>query len=226
MLILHGDDYVSSRNELQRLRDQATKQALEIILFDGQKLLLVDLRQAVESISLFGNQRLVIIEHLFGGPKSVRQTQVLDYLKETLPKTVVIWEGKALTSATLKRFTGAKAQEFKPKTIIFEFLEALVPNNTKQIINLYTQIQTTQPVELVFFLVCRQVRLLLQATSDPRSLSGPGWLTGKTLRQAKAFTTHKLLDLHAGLYEIDKGLKTGASPLPLAAALELWLASL
>lgn len=226
MLVLHGDDYVNSRNELQKHKDGAVQKSKEIITLDGQKIQLTDLKQAVESLSLFGTDRLVVIENVFGGQKSARQGSLIDYLIQNQPETVIVWETKALTPASIKKLTNTHIQEFKPKTIIFDFLASIRPNNQKQILKLYQQVLQSDPVELVFFLMVKQMRQLFTASSDPQSLTGPSWLTTKINSQAKLFSTEHLLKLYQGLFEIEKGLKTGLSPVPIETALEMWLTTI
>ena len=61
MIVIHGDNTVLSRDHLLQIK----KSYLEVVEFNTKTLLLADLIQAIESSSLLGESRLVVIEGLF-----------------------------------------------------------------------------------------------------------------------------------------------------------------
>ena len=73
MIVIHGDNLVASRNRLVELIDQAKSQSQEIVQLNGDKITSTELLQALESQSLFGTDRLVVIERLFSRVKSKRK---------------------------------------------------------------------------------------------------------------------------------------------------------
>jgi len=62
LTILYGDDQVASRNALNQNLDKSRQdEKKELIQLDGEKLQLQELKQALESRSLFGLDKLVLI---------------------------------------------------------------------------------------------------------------------------------------------------------------------
>ena len=57
--LIHGEDIVTSRRELEMLKSKHTGK--ELVVLEGKSVTLTDLTQALQSTSLFGGDRLVII---------------------------------------------------------------------------------------------------------------------------------------------------------------------
>lgn len=222
MIILHGDDQTKSRNALQKIRSEAHDKGKEVVSLDGKSLEVADLIQALEAGSLFGGERLVILENLIGSPTSKRRDQILGYLSQNPSDALVLWEGKAAPAVSLKKLGGV-ASEFKISSSIFSFVESLAPNNTRSLLLAFDKALEQDPVELVFFMSVRQVRQLIQVVSGRTAFKGPAWLADKLFRQARAFGLEKLLLMHQQLYEMDKKTKTGTSNLDLKTEFELFL---
>jgi DNA polymerase III, delta subunit. len=75
--LLHGDNQLESRNELNRLISGA--ESKELIRLDGEKTSLNEIVQALESSSLFGMEKLVIIENLFSRRQSKEKKEIIDW---------------------------------------------------------------------------------------------------------------------------------------------------
>ena len=92
--VFHGDHHEQSRKELSLLRERF-KQA-EIVVLNGKVITLTELKQATESTSLFGTDRLVVIEN-FLSKRFSRKTDDnkpwINWIKQ-IPETVevVFWE--------------------------------------------------------------------------------------------------------------------------------------
>lgn len=222
MILVHGDNIVKSREALLEIKKAAEDKNMEVVILEGKKVELVDVKQAMESMGLFGNDRLVVIEGLFVGVKSKRQDEVVNYLKKNGGE-VVLWEGKKVD---LRRLGRAKYEnrEFKMSAEVFKLTEALRPGNEKQILYWWEKAKNQDAVELIFFMMVRQVRMMIEAFGG--EMKGPGWLVSKAKDQARAVGMGRLLKWHEKLYEIECGVKTGRSELKLETQLELWLMSL
>ena len=235
MLILHGDDLVKSREALTDQKQQAKEEDQEIISLLGKSLELSSLVQALESNSLFGKKKLVVIENLFSLPKSRTKDKVLTYLKnqstisnQQLTIKLVIWEEKQIDGRLLKSFSKAKVKSFKLPTVIFKFLDFLEPNNPKSTLSLFHQILKTENPEMVFYMVARRVRELIIA----KDLGKVGltkcapWQQSRLLSQANKFSLEELLKIHRDLLKIDWQVKTGRTGLSLETLLDLLIADL
>lgn len=219
MLIIHGDDIVSARNHLNDELEKAKLSSAGVSRFDARDLDLTKLTQVLEGITLFGLQPMVVIEGLFSLPKSKNKDNILDFLSRYQTRAIVLCENKTLSSASLKLFSKATVKEYKPAAIIFTFLDSLKPGSAPRSLSLLDQLETAnQAPELVFAMLVRQVRLLIQAL-EPNSLKTAPWQKTRLISQSRAFGEEALLGLHEKLYRIDKGIKTGQNPLDLSTQL-------
>ena len=229
-LIVHGNNLVASRNLLSQQKIAAGKKGWEIITLEGKKVELPELKQSLESGSLFAVNRLVIIENLFSSTISKRKEDLLDYLKLTdLKAELVIWEGKQIDGRALKSFANkAKIQNLSLPAVIFKFLDSFWPANNKITLSFWEESLRTEPVELVFYLLARRLHDLI-VTKDLGKIGLSGfapWQQGKLFYQANKFTLEKLLEFYQRLLEIDWRQKSGQAALPLKSTLELLILDL
>jgi len=226
MIIIHGDDTVTARNHLNDELEKAQSSSAGVSRFDARDLDLTKLTQVLEGMTLFGLQPMIIIEGIFSLPKSKNKDNLIEFLTKYQDRQIILYENKALTATVIKPFKKATVSSHKPAAIIFTFLDSLKPGSAPRSLSLFDQLENAnQPPELVFAMLVRQVRLLIQAL-DPSTLKGAPWQKSRLISQARAFGERGLLKLHHDLYHIDKQLKTGVNPLPLSTQLFTLLASL
>ena len=224
MLIIHGDNPVGSRDLLnQKISDYKQKGIKDITNLDGKKISLNQVIQSIESQSLFGTDRLVVIENLLARPKSNDKDEIVSYLKNLNISEVLIWESKKLTKTQIKSFKFAKDQEFKTPSTIFSFLDSL-GGNKKQLINKYLESINTNSPGSIFYMLSRQIRLIIQ-TQDPEMKIAP-WQKSKLISQLKKLGLEKVLWIHHQLLQIDERIKTGQSPIGLEGELELLISKM
>lgn len=227
MIILHGENTVLSRQKLKETIEAfKTQKKSEVLRFEGNDLLLLNLQQALQPLSLLGENRLVILEGLFSGRKSKEKEKIKDWLKKNSPANLIIWEGKKIDGRSLPAF---KAQIFKfdLPLVIFRFLDSLSPENSRFSLDLFHQCLEQDPPELVFFLLAKQIRLLILAADlGQKGLEKmEPWRIGKLIHQSQRFGLRKLIFLYKELLKIDWQQKTGQTPFDLVSQLDLWLAS-
>jgi len=230
LTILHGDNTVASRNQLVTLIQAAKQKGIrDIVRLDGKKITTTDLIQATQSASLFGNDRLVVIEQLFARPKSVQKDDLLSYLVDvqTDPHLadIIIWEEKLLTKTQTKKFISAKIQEFKTTKLMFKFLESIRPDAAKQNLELLTKTKQNEDPEFIFVMLIRQIRLLLQVKGQG-SLKMAPWQLARLRSQANLFNLSDLIKLHQKLLDLDHALKTSHNSLSLSSALDILIATI
>ncbi|MBU3956737.1 hypothetical protein KKI19_00445 [Patescibacteria group bacterium] len=224
MLIIHGDNQVESRQFLIAQIEQAKAKDKEVVRFEGKKVEMEQLHQALEELSLLGKKKLVVIENLLikSPPKSI-----INYLFKNQPKNLIIWEGKEISQSKISQLK-AQAKLFKLPPIIFKFLDALLPGNSRQSLSLLKQAVGQSSAENVFYMLARQIRYLIIANQiGKEGLSGlHPFQQQKIASQAKKFQLSQLLTLHRKLLYIDWQQKTGQAPMDLAGQLDLLVASL
>jgi hypothetical protein len=219
MIILHGQNTVLSR---QKLSDLAVNFSGEIIRLNGEKCSLTDLTQALESPGLLDNHRQVVIENLFSRRPGQIKDRLINYLKKIQPSNLVIWEPKKIDGRRLTAFKNAQIQHFELKPLIFKFLDTFYPGNSQDCLNHYHQALKQNPPDMIFYMLVRQLRLLLTAkTGTQKNLKLAPWQQAKIMKQADRFELIDLIILYRRLLKIDWQQKTGRSPFSLQAELDL-----
>jgi len=225
MLILHGENIERSRRYLGQRKKNFDG---EVINLEGDKINLNDLKQAIESKSIFGEKKLIVVSNLFSRRPSKEKEELLKYCRQENPENLIVWEGKKIDGRLLSHFLSARIEQFDLTPIIFRFLDYFSPTNKKHSLILLRQCLTQEPPELVFFLLCRHIRdLIIAADLGKKGLNHlPSWKQDKLISQAKMFGLQKLINLYGQLLQIDYQQKTGRSTLSLASQLDLLIANL
>ncbi len=220
--IFHGTDTAHSRNAF--LDAKKTKQ--DCAVFDGGKLDLMSLRQVIEGGGLFGDEKTVVIEELFSKRKASKELDtLLQYLADHQGHDILLWESKELTPKQASLFPKAKILKYTLPSELFTFLDSIRPGGAKQSLLLLHQVLDTQDAEMVFFLLIRQIRLLL-ALKDPGTdaidevVRLAPWQRGKLQKQADQFEVGELIQLYEKLYNLEYAMKTGRLQNPLSQELD------
>lgn len=233
--IFHGADTSSSRKFFLDLKQQEK----ESILIDGPNTTLTDLIQIFEGGELFSETKYYFIEQLIGkksrnkgtatsGKKSRELDQVIEYLNSQQDNNIYLWEDAELTKTTLNKFKKHQERVFKLPQTLFSFLENLRPGNGPRLLSLFHTTIESSDVEMVFFMMIRQIRQLL-ALVDPVSdqidevkRMAP-WQKTKLQSQADSFEVKELINLYKNLYGIEKAIKTGNLSGPLSQTIDFLL---
>jgi hypothetical protein len=217
LTLIDGDNHTASREALFKLKQ--TKN-VEIVELEGKKITLTDLIQNLEANSLFSLPKLVIIERLHSRQQSAAKKELLTYLKTYQGDAhVILWEDKTLTPTQAKAVNPKNHLQHKLSKSLFAFLDSLGSGNIKNTLSLLESSLKQDPAELVFFMIIRQVRLLLQAKTSS-NLSMAPWQANKLKTQSGKFSLQKLQTLHHNLLQIDYDIKTGNTLLPLPQLLD------
>lgn len=214
--LLHGDNTTASREELIRRIEEAKKAGKEIRRLEGKSLDSLTITQAVESSSLFGGTVLVVIEKFLNKGAKLPAADT----------DVILWEDKEIGKTLISQL-GDKVEVklFKIPPAIWQLLDGMKPGNT-QLLSLLPRVLERDAAELVFTMIVRRVRHLIQLRDSVTPEGLQGWQAGRLTSQAKSFTMDKLLSMEKQLLDIDVSIKTGVSPFPLAQQLELFFVDL
>jgi len=224
---IHGDYLLSSRNFLNSLIEQEKRQNKEVVRLDGNSLALNDLIQALASNSLFGGEKVVVIENLFSRQKSKDQEILLEWIKTFDGQTpVIFWEKKTIGKILQRRLPKkTTVKEFKTPATVFKLVELLSPQTKKQALQLLEETVVKEPAEFLFAMICRQIRLML-LLKEGQAVGGAPWMVGKLKKQAASFNKDELINSYQKLYFIDKQIKTGKTLMPLSWHLSVWISEL
>ena len=239
MRILHGESIVQSRNSLVVLEATAKEASKQIQSINAKNLDLPILEQLLGSENLFAEPQLLVIEELHSLPKSKKKDALIEMLGNFANASdtssgnsgggaesteVILWEKRELTPTMLKKFPGARADQFKLSSALFSWLDSFGGNDKNRQMQLLEKALVSDGDFMCFSMLARQVRLLIQAKDG--NLVGAPFMISKLKSQCRAFSVEQLLQLHSQLLKIDLGQKTSSSKFNLAQELELLVVGL
>jgi len=230
--IFHGDNTELSRKSfieaIAKLKAGVTN---EVVRLNGTDIVQSDLIQALESQSLFGGDRIVAIEGLFSRRISKEKDSLLSYLAlSPCPLPLLLWEGKKILATGLKKFAGkngVEIKEFKISSLLYKFLDQIIPENGRVVSATFNNLILEEPVELVFYLLVKRLtELILESPSSGQGGGYDDWRREKLIEQASKWTGKGLVNFHKRLTEIDEAIKTGSTPSDLSSHLDIALLNL
>ena len=208
--IIHGEDIISAQKyKSDLIVKNIEKEVIELINPAESEVL-----QAIESKSLFGEDKIVMIF------KILKLENIAKALSRSEINVYLFFE-KNLTPKQLSTVPKAQVILFKPKAVIFDFLDSIKPNNTKNILTAFFKL--TDESELIFYMLIRQFRNLILVKEGSWTKEISPWQKSKLSSQAQYYSLQKLLEIYKYLEKIDFENKTGQSPLELSKSLELFL---
>lgn len=226
-VIIHGEDRVTSRQELSRLVQASS----DIVTLDGNKITLEAIIQNIESASLFGTSaRLTIIENLHRLKSKTDLKEIITYLsvQKATDISLILWENQELTKAQLKKFPTAQVINKKISPSIFALTDAISPEtSTQKRISLCDNALKENAPEMILVMLARHLRLMI-TTFDTHAFWPPNmtWQKTKLTRIATQFGLERLISLHHQLALIDTQSKTGTLAGNLDSRLTIWMATL
>lgn len=226
LTIIHGNDIVTSRKFLLLERQRSP----DALLIREDEVDLTMLAQLLEGGGLFEDIKTVFIEQFLSTrKKSLDKDAIINYiLKQSKTHSIYIWEGKELDRTVLTPFKDSKINLYKLPTTLFLFLDGIKPDGGKNLVKLFHLCLKTTEVEIVFFMLVRQLRLLIAVSgkADP-AISEIArmsfWQRSKLQNQAKLFKDNTLIDLYKKLFSIETQYKTGNLPLSLIVQIDFLL---
>lgn len=228
ILIIHGNDIESSRNyyfeEKNKLGDP--------VFISGDGITFDQVFQALENNTFFEESKSLIIENFFGKNKSNSNEfkKIVEYLNSNKNLNVLFWDNDEISKASLNAFKNATVRLFSYPQGLFTFLDNIRPGNGQNLIKLFHELTKTMAAELVFFMITRQLRILLNQSSgtaliDELKRMAP-WQLSKLKNQANYFEKNKLLISYNKLFDIETGQKTGKLPYSMEKSIDFFLLGL
>jgi DNA polymerase III delta subunit len=204
LIILHGDNTLKSYERLLKFVEVARERGWEVAR-------VVDKTQNIPEIlaseSLFGSQKLVVIEKI-----NFINKKTSSWLKTNFKTTnanLVIYHQGIISKTFLKLLPKPdKIEEYKLPKLIWSFLDSFSPGNARNCLLLLHVLVKDEPIEFVFSLLAKHVRDLYWVKTDPKSVPYPSWRVGKLSRQAGKFSKTKLIDTIVCLANADIKVKT------------------
>lgn len=228
IILLHGDDREASRAALQALKKKFSH--LDLRVLNGKTADENALVQAIESQSVFGGATAIIIENLLttlgGKPKATEH--IGDILKRSQESaTIILWEEKEISPSIIRDLgSHVEVNLFKVPAVIFSFLDAIRPGNATQLLSLYAKTVEHSAAELIFTLLVRRLRTLIQLSGGVVPMGMAPWQLTRLTKQARFFTMDQILTMEKQLLGAEYTIKTGNSPFTLSQHIERFLIAL
>jgi DNA polymerase III delta subunit len=225
LTVIHGTDIVASRKFFL----ESKLSHPEAVSLDAESVNLTDLAQVIEGGGLFGETKHIFIEQFLSKrKKSGDYKEIIAYLDVHADEhAIMLWENKELDIATQKTFKRASFRPFKLPQTLFAMMDNIKPGNGKQLVAQFHQTIVDTEVEMVFFMIIRQIRMLLallsSASSEIDEVKRLTWQRNKMQQQAAKFTETELIGLYNKLFAIEKAQKTGTLSAPLATTIDFFL---
>lgn len=249
LTVIHGNDTALSRKFLLEQKQKY----LDGFSFEGEKVTITDLTQILEGGALFSESKTIFIEQLITKQKkNASYKEIMSYLEQQAHEhELFLWEAKELERGILFTLKTANVRAFKLPQSLFLLLDSLQPGNGKKLVSLFHETIETTEVEMVFFMLVRQVRILLalsaslreaeQRSNPPHEIAAlpsvtrnddisideikkmQAWQMGKLQKQADNFGQEALMELHTKLFEIERKQKTGLLASPLVSTVDFLL---
>lgn len=233
LTIIHGNDTALSRKSFMEEKEKIA----QAVFLTAEQVTMTDLTQLFEGGGLFGETKYLFIEQFLTKQKKISNyKEIINYLeKSAAENTIMLWEQKEMERGVLTTFKNAKIRLFNLPQTLFQFLDAIKPENDKILIPLFHKTIKYTETEMVFFMLIRQFRLLLGVYNSRSSADSYGgdqideirrlapWQKNKLEKQAALFEAAHLLDLYNKLYAIEAGQKTGTLNSSLVSAIDFFL---
>jgi hypothetical protein len=189
--IFHGTDSVRSRDALnQHIAKFPNHSNLRL---EGKEITLDLVNNFLNSTSLFADDKLLVLFDFLGQPASILKSLVP--IIEKSDHEILIYASKALTPTQLKTFPKTKVIKSSLSSSLFLMLSALKPHNQSYFFTQLTKTLSSDPPELIAFMIRRKIREYLSRPSG--------------------FSPHLLNNTYLALIDMDWEIKSGQNPFSL-----------
>lgn len=228
LTLIHGDDISASRKTLSELKLKFEEG--EIITFAGSKVSLNDLVISADSLSLFENERLVVLENLITDSSPTHYDLLLSYLiRKKVFARIILWEEKEIGKTIInKYFKEAKNIICKLPKLLFNFIDSIGEKPINELLLLFDKLTKLQTSEIVFAMIFRQWRnLVLAGDMGLNAFKDlPYWQSQKFIKQSTFISQEKLITSYRQLLNVDWKVKSGQTPYNLKKLLDIFFISL
>ena len=209
IIVIHGDDFLASKNKLHSLVSDARKKGFSIININSEVKL--GAMEQLTGQSLFEKENIYVLEG--AGKISPKELKWL-FSKEKLPGTLIIYhEGFLPNNVKVVLGKDVKQEIFKLPPLIFSFLDSFYPGNSQNAAQLLHRLTPGEPTEKVIHFLGRHLRDLYWVGKDPELLPyKEDWRVLKILSQAKKFQRGQLEKVISELSAADVASKTSDTP--------------
>lgn len=200
LVLVHGENNLESYMRFNTIVSGIKKRGWEIIRLNSDE----NIADKLVNSSLFGENNLYVLKDA-----QKISPNMLDWLNKNHKKfssQLLLYTDKKL-SANLKKLLPkeTKIEEFELPKLIFNFVDSLVPNNSKNILKNFKKLE--EPRELLIALIGKQFRDIYWIINGGNPLY-PSWRLNKIKSHTQKFSIVEIEDIISQLSEIDLKSKT------------------
>jgi hypothetical protein len=196
-----------------------------LVKLDGKRVSIGEFEVVLQGTSLFGDDRIVLLEELMSAPQSKRRTQLLQMAKESIDDPaappVIFWEKKTLTKTQLSPFAGFQIENFSLPKVVYGWTECIGSPDTDEVMRRCSAAIAAEGAERCLALLAWHLQLLLASMAGAPIKAAP-FQRNILARQQRHFTLPILTKLIASVVRYDVDRKSGKVVPPLDAQLLLW----
>lgn len=228
VLIIHGNDLAASRDYYSKEKDKLQSP----ILMEGEGLSYDQIFQTLENKTIFDSKITLAIENFFSKNKSnsIEFKKIIEYLNSDQNLEIIFWESTEISKTNQTILKNSTVKAFSYPQVLFQFLDSLKPGNGEYLIKLAHELGKNMEIELIFFMIVRQFRLMISQLESGAKIEEAkrlqSWQAAKFSKQSAAFRKEKLLKLYNQLFEIDLAQKTGKLPYSIDKSIDIFLLGL
>lgn len=221
--VICGENSSQSRTYYLELKNSYINKNYNIFPIKPTEVEQID-KELFNTPTLFAVQTLFIVENLnryISKKKNPKFTELIEKLGKRDDVNILVWED-SVPARYLKYPKSIIIKEFKLTESIFRLLDACIPGNLKQFIQLLNEVSSSTDDVFIFIMLSRHIRNLLILLTGESLIKLQSWQQVKLRNQAKFWKLNSLTDFYEGLYRIDLLAKTSASPYSIKKSLELF----
>jgi len=199
LIVLQGENEIAAKERLFLFTSEAKKRGWVIEkIKEGESV-----SEKISLVNLYFLNTLFVVENY-----RLLTKKDFDFLNRVFEKSdkvlVVCAFGENIPQSVLKKFPKpTKFESFNYPKIIFDFLDSILPGNSKEVLKLLHEVLKRNPPELVFHLFFTRIRDLFWVKVDPSTLPYYSKRVYYLEKQASRFTQEKLKSILNFLAEID-----------------------
>lgn len=212
IVILHGEDTANSRARLHQIKN-SLKNSQTIFL--GSTTPQEEFDKHLWGNSFFGEEKLIVFEDYFSSQKKI-STKILEAIPKN--KTVIFYENSQLTPVKIVKLAKiARIENFKPPSLLFTFLDSLLPKSkTAQI--LLAKLTNEKGIlwhlqNRLFLMILAVHGLSLQQIEKIAGRKLATWQWVKIKNQTAKFSQDTLLNFFTATLKVDQMIKEGRTNL-------------
>lgn len=223
-IVLYGEDNLSLDKYLLEFKKQYSK--IEYL----EELNFAQIQNQLLSLGFFPDNQLFIFKNVFVnqvrvGKVSQNLDKILNLVKaQQVNSSFVFIEESANKLKYYKQyFPKAVYKEFKITLYLFYFLDNFKPQNLTKCLSYYQKAKQKNAPELIFYLLKRRVKELLALSTNSLQGHYQSWQLAKLKGQLSHWSQAKLVKMYKAFYRMERGIKSGNSPMDTEKSLEILL---